>query len=446
MEGYVMVAKTFVSVPITCALLAAALLVPSCYDSGSDDACGEGMCASLERGEWEVAGDPRIDDVFRAAVELDGRLGAIEMRTRQAVERLADAFGVTLDGPASLDENAALVASAIQAAFDDSVEWGDWSAGPAVADVRAAYAAHVACLERFGCGPSLACSAIAEGAYWSTGVLTNMLCEGECRGSCSGSCAGTCATPIANDICTGTCFGACDLTMSPAECDTRCFGICDGPNYLNTGGNNAGPCIGACEGICESVDLGMYCSGSCTGECGVESIGACAGECRGACDAECEGDCVGRPIPGLCSGETCAEADACRQVAGLLGMTGATATWSEYLVVWNYDAEANTVASTDVALKMAVLEDEMRALIDAHAELEALVGAFGSLTASGQISEALQVLVNGDLDAYDVNECRVPCLVDALGDATTILGDAATHTAAVRAAQEHLLAVVGDQV
>lgn len=428
--------RRIVAFPIA-VLAGASLLAPSCDDAGGKDDCGE--CAALSGGGWEASGDPRLDGVFRAAVELDGRLRGIEGRTREAVGRLADAFGVTIDPAAAVDDNAAAVAGAAFGVFADSVEWSDWHVGPTAADSRAAYAAHAACLTHFGCAVDAGCAAAADGS----GPVPPVTCEGDCAGACSGACEGLCLSAIEDGECDGTCFGACQL-VAPAQCGGSCYGNCSGANYVNSGNGNVGPCDFSCEGICVSPHLGMGSCDGCTGACGVESSGACAGECRGACAAECTGGCSGRPTPRRCTDDACAEADACRDVAGLLGVTGLRATWSEYLVVWYYSGEADSATDAEIAVLMAAVEDEMRALIAANAELKALFSGDGAggLSAVEALTAELGENVSGGFGSYEIPDGRGPCVTAALEELADLLAAFAARVQPTLQAQANLLAIL----
>jgi hypothetical protein len=405
-----------------------------CSDGGGGDCAndggGAGGCGELRYGEWQVTGEPRIDNIFRAVLIVDAQSRAIEERTAEAIDRLAETFGVELNPNDPLDDSAALVAAAVESALGEHVDWARWGAGPCVADFALAQEAQAQCEAHRGCDVS-------------TDLVPGPVdCEGACLGSCEGDCSGECLTPIADEICAGTCYGACD---TPMACDGDCYGDCSGECFAMNNHGCAGPCEGTCQGICETI-RGASCGGTCTGLCGVTSTGECEGECRGACDGNCTGDCVGQAF--AWTGGSEAECDAtadCSGASRLLSWAAPSATWIDHAVYWSPATDDDSVAVAELAYQFTALEDEMRALIAANAELEALVTGDDGYEVESPVSafgETIQGLAADGPDALDLPAGTEECLADALGAAVEILSDVANRATSTLPAQIELLAVI----
>ncbi|MCK9461824.1 MAG: hypothetical protein M0R80_19520 [Proteobacteria bacterium] len=414
-----------------------ALLALSCTDDCSDGGCGgggEGECPTLAEGEWQISGDPRVDTLFRAALALLSRLEENEQVTRDTIADLAEALGVEIDPAAPLDESAAAVPGAMLVVVNDAVDYVAWGAGTCVADLPLAHEVAVECLTHFGCDVNGACLPEA-GAY------PPVACEGECVGACGAACSGECRTPVVDEQCNGTCYGSCNLAAA-AECGGDCYGECSA-SCLSYGddGSCHGPCEGNCQGICETIH-GATCSGDCTGMCGTESTDACVGECHGSCEGECDGDCAGRPFT-YCGDETCEYSSDCGSLGGILGWVEARATWVDYEIYWSADAEDDSVAIAELAYEMAALEGASRALIAANEDLGALVGDgdYG-VTAIDGLSAAVEGLLDADLAEYDIEECKIPCVIPALEEVFEILSAIGTETPALVEAQVAILSAL----
>lgn len=427
-------ASTFVA-----SLSGVALLALSCTDDCSDGGCGgagEGECPALAEGEWQISGDPRVDTLFRAALALRSRLEENEQVTRDAIAGLAEAFGVEIDPAAPLDESAAAVAGALLVVVNDAVDYVAWGAGTCVAELPLAHEVAVECLTHFGCDVNGACLPEA-GAY------PPVACEGECVGACGATCSGECRTPVVDEQCTGTCYGSCNLTDA-AQCVGDCYGTCAGPCLVWDGdgtGECVGPCVGDCEGICETIH-GATCVGSCTGMCGTESTDACAGECHGSCEGECDGDCAGRPFT-YCGDESCEYSSDCGSLGGILGWVEARPTWVDYEIYWSADAEDDSVAIAELAYQIAAIEDTARALIAASEELRALLDADAyPVTVIDGINESVESLLDADLAEYDIEECKIPCVIQALEEVSEILSAIGTETLTLVEAQLAILSAL----
>jgi hypothetical protein len=413
-------------------VLIGAALALGCSDDGVDGGAGDG-CGALAYGEWQVTGEPRIDNLFRAVLMVDEQSRAIEDRTVEAVDRLAETFGVDLDPNDPLDDSAALVAAAVENAIGGHVEWAQWGAGPCVADFALAQEAQAQCEAHAGCDVS-------------TDLVPGPIdCEGACLGSCEGNCSGECLTPIADEICTGACYGSCDLGGGPAVCDGDCFGACNATCHVTDEvGNCIGPCEGTCQGICETI-RGATCGLACTGWCGVASAEVCEGECRGVCDGDCTGDCVGPLFAWVDETGSCEATAACQDASLLLSWAAPRATWIDYTVYWSAAPDDDSGAIAELAFLFAALEDEMRALIAANAELEALVAgdeSYGVESPVTAIGAAIQGLTADGPDALDLPAGTEECFLDALEVAAEIQSDVANRAAPVAMAQAELLAVI----
>jgi hypothetical protein len=364
-----------------------------------------------------------------------------EARTREAVERLAEAFKVEIDSGGDLVDNAELVALAVQGVFDDFVLHASWDAGPCVADVPLAYGVELACETHFGCDAGGTCADAAAGSVAPAPVL----CGGECRGACAGDCTGVCLTPVDAAECEGSCYGACDISVTPAACEGTCYGECSGmcPVYNGSTGQCMGPCDGVCQGVCETLHDGEVCSGLCTGECGVETTAeaACEGGCIGTCDGECAGECLGPATP-FCSQE-CDMTSACQKAARVVSWATPSSTWIEPLVVWYPYDDLETWTAPELADAFAVLDEELPALIAANAELRAIFSS-GDYQISSIIalSGALSDFNGGGLGELGIPESEMDCVTGAVNDLAEIIAGFATRATPVIEAQIALLTVI----
>ncbi|MFO8070874.1 MAG: hypothetical protein R6V85_03270 [Polyangia bacterium] len=428
-------------------LLAAALLIVS---FGTITSCDEitkvsegvcGPCGDVYDGDAFISGNARIDGVFKAVGTFGNATAKIDANFRSELEGLAEVFGVEGAAEMSVDQLAAEVKGAINAEISANVEGGlsvEFVPPQCKAEASVAVEAQAECEASAGCEVSAECEA---------GELA-VSCEGQCTGGCSGTCEGSC-TVEASGTCEGTCTGSCQLDVG-ATCEGTCHGTCDDGtcSLENTEGECEGQCDGECQGTCE-LEAGGECSGECHGECTMEIEGECEGECSGSCDAECSGSCEGTVDPPSCSAEGECEASAdCEAQASAQASASVECTPPSLDIAFEFAAGVDASAQAEFIAKMSELKVRMVAIVQGMFQLRALVDAdyaaeIGIEPPVGQITAAVQGLLEINIDELDIPAGRLACVLPALEDSKDILVLAATDLTVTVQAQLEIVGVLG---
>lgn len=411
------------------------------------DGCGDGggicgPCGSISSGQLSISGDARLDGFFNALADLQGATGTIQADFDANITALAEVYGVVEAG-AEVSVDAAFVdqvIAAIQADFDANL-----SAGISVEYVPPSCSANVAVSveAQASCEVNAGCECDVEVDPGEVSVA----CEGTCRGGCSAECMGdiACQAPSAGFECSAMCEGACELTAA-AACEGTCRGNCDGECSLtNAEGQCEGECSGMCEGTCE-VSGGASCSGTCHGTCrGDFDPGGCEGsvECSGTCMGECSGSCEGSFTPPSASAECECDASAdCEAQASAQAEANIECTPPSIDLV--YEFEAGLDASAQAAFQARIGELRVRgiAIVQGFARAQALLTGEvnGEVVFNpapfANIQTEFQGLVSAGLSGeFDIAPGRIDCVLPALEEAVTIVGEIGTEFTASVGAQ-----------
>src|SRR5690606_37865359 len=267
-------------------------------------------------------------------------------------------------------------------------------------------------------------------------------CEGQCSGGCSAECSGefSCEVEAPSIECTGRCEGACTLEAG-GTCNGTCRGECDGNCSLEDGdGNCAGECDGECQGTCE-LTVAAECSGSCTGKCLVNQGSAqCTSEvsCRGECSGQCSGGCEGNFTPPSVSAECEAAAD-CQASAKAEANASLECTPPQVNIDYSLQAAASGDLDARALFTARLAEVKARgiAIVQGAAKYEALFTGRvnGAVVFDPSPAAELRASVQGFANAsafarFDIAPAKIQCVVDAVGEAVSILGSFASETTA----------------
>jgi hypothetical protein len=469
-------------------LLAAALLavsfgtISSC-ENPSEKLCGP--CGDVYDGDAFISGNARIDGVFKAVGTFGNATAKIDANFRSELEGLAEVFGVTGAAEMSVDQLAAEVKGAINAEISANVQGGlsvEFVPPQCKAEASVAVEAQAECEASAGCEVSAECEA----------GEVNVTCEGECSGSCEGECEGgslQCKAELsAEGVCEGSCEGTCQIEGPDLDCQGTCSGTC----VVEAGAECTGTCTGNCTGTCdgEAVD-GVACDGVCEGECDAECEiygnaecsgtckgkceftppdGQCSGTCKGECyvevaaEADCEGDpphctgtckgtcsaeCSGTITPPSCSAEGSCDASAdCQAEASAQASASLECTPPSIEIGFNLKADLDAKGKAEFIAKMSELKVRMVAIVQGMFQLRALVDAdyaaeIGIEPPVGQITAAVQGLLEINIDELDIPAGRLACVLPALEDSQDILVSAATDLPDTVEAQIDIVGVLG---
>lgn len=167
----------------------------------SRDACGDYAAKGGDAGR-------KIKAFLDAAVELDGRVTAVENSVKDACAVMAGELGIPAEGDTKTlcDAVAKELRASLQAGLKAEAAM-KVTYKPAVCKVDASVAAKAAA----------ECEGKAE-------ADVAVKCEGTCSGTCQGACSGTCKAKNADGSCNGECQGTCQGS---------CSGGCDGHADVN---------------------------------------------------------------------------------------------------------------------------------------------------------------------------------------------------------------------
>jgi hypothetical protein len=401
------------------------------------EACGP--CGEVKLGDSTISGDARIDGFFKAVGTLGSATAKIESDFRAQVQELAAAFQVDVEGMA-LDEMVAAVKAEIEAEISASVSGSlrvEYAPPKCSANLNVAVEAQAGCEAKAGCEVDAECA---------SGELA-VLCEGQCTGGCSGTCEGGCAVEI-HGACEGTCRGTCTVEGG-LECGGTCKGACNGECELqHANGDCEGECSGSCEGVCE-MHGGGSCDGECHGECVASASGSCEGTCEGSCSGECSGGCEGTATPPSCSlaGNCEASAD-CQASASAQASASLECTPPALEISYAFDASLDADAQAEFVAKMEAFKVQMIAIAQGMTELRALVDAdyaadLGIEPPIVLLQGQIEGLISADIDDFDVAVGLIPCVIPALEDSLSIIGDVAIGTVVTIQGQVELFAIIG---
>lgn len=383
--------------------------------------CGD--CGSLAHGQVSISGDAKLDGFFAAVADLGKATASVQGEFEANVRALGKLYGVA-DAAFSADY-VGQVEAAIRADFQANVNGG----------IRLVYKGpeckvnvSVAVEAQASCEASADCEVMADPGQVS------VECEGSCQGGCDAMCSGSlsCAVKTPTVNCEGECEGSCQLE-GMATCDGTCHGTCmGGCSAENAAGECHGSCDGMCEGTCE-LSARASCQGTCNGTCYVEQGSAqctAEAECSGSCSGSCSGECKGSATPPSASADCEASAD-CKAQASAQAEANVECTPPR--LDWEFEFNGGVGADAQAAFIARLGELRVRgaAIIQGLARASALItGEFEGevifdpppvINLAGQINGLIDAGVKGE---FDIPAGRLPCVIPALEEAVTILGEA----------------------
>lgn len=420
--------------------LIGAMLAAGCSEDngglpGGDDICGP--CGTIATGDVGISGDARLDGFFKALGNMTNVTATIQGDFDANIRALAAVYDVDITG----EINAGVVTqlnTAIQADIAANVQGEltvDYQPPRCEASVNVAVEAQAKCEVKAGCEVM-----VDPGE-------ASVTCEGTCSGSCSAGCSGdfSCEVQAPSIACEGRCEGACTLEAA-AECSGTCRGECNGTcSAQDSEGNCAGSCDGTCEGTCE-LAVAAECEGECTGKCLVNQGSAqCTGEvsCRGECTGECTGGCEGSFTPPSASADCDASAD-CQASAKAEANASLECTPPQLNIDFTYSAaaEANLQAQAEFSARLTELKARGVAIVQGAAKYEALLtgSVEGRVVFTPSPLAELRTSVTGFANAdafarFDIPAAKIPCALDAFGEAAAALSSLGTSTTATLSAQ-----------
>lgn len=429
---------TLTSIGLALGVSAGAVTLEGCDDGGG--LCGP--CGSVAEGSVGISGNAQLDGFFKAVADLDAAIGTVDANFNAEFRALADAWGhadLVGEGDISADVVAQVMAE-IEADIAAAVEGGisiSYAPPECSANVNVAVEAQARCEAQAGCDVDVDPGMVA------------VECEGTCEGTCSGECSGAVSCQVAGGIsCSGTCNGTCELEAA-AECEGTCNGTCNGTcqgELSNEGGQARceGKCEGTCEGTCE-LSAGGSCEGTCHGECVTETPSAeCMAEatCSGSCEGECSGSCKGEATPPSASAECEASAD-CQASASAQASANVECTPPSLEMQFEYAAAlaGDIGAQAEFRAKINALRVHGAAILQGFARLRGLIdGDFGGGVMVEPPLVQIRTSIEGIIDAgisgdIDVPAGRIQCVIPAMRDSVTLLGEFATNAAGTLEAQ-----------
>ncbi len=401
--------------------------------------CGD--CGSLATGQVTISGDAKLDGFFTAVADLGKATASVKGEFEANVRALGELYGMA---EGAIDANyIANLKTAIQADFTANVEGG----------IRLVYKApeckaniNVAVEAQASCEASADCEVMADPGQVS------VECEGSCQGGCDAMCSGelSCAVKTPTVACEGQCEGSCEMEAG-AMCEGTCRGECDGEcSATNAAGECAGSCSGTCSGTCE-LSARASCAGTCSGTCYVEQGSAqctaeaeCSGSCSGSCSGECKGSATPPSASANCEASAECKAQASAQAEANVECTPPRLDWEfEFRGGVEGDAKAAFVARLgELRVRgAAIIQGLARAsaLITGEFEGEVLFDPPPVVNLAGQIEGLISAGVKGE---FDIPAGKLPCVVPALEEAVTILGEAGGEFTASIALQADLVATI----
>lgn len=418
------------------AIMAAGALSTQGCDSG---VCGP--CGSIETGSTGISGSAKLDGFFKAVSLLNAGSATATAQFEAGLANLEAAFGLEASGnlEARVDALIAEIEGEIQANASAGLSV-DYQPAKCEANVAVSVEAQADCEVEAGCSADVKCD---------PGEVS-VTCEGSCTGSCSGECSGevSCEVKVEGGGCEGTCEGSCELEAA-ATCEGTCRGECSGEcsAYVNNAEGQAecaGSCDGMCEGTCE-LKAGASCSGSCTGKCTAPSAeGSCEGEvkCEGSCEGECSGGCEGTAKAPSCEGQ--AECDAradCEASASAQASASVECTPPSVAVNFAFSGDAS--AKAEFTAKIAALQANVGGMLGSSARYSALFE--GENCAAVEIGNSLEAVIDAGVEGslfVDVPAGKIECVIPALEESVSIVGELTSQATATVAAQAKFTAAV----
>ncbi len=401
-----------------------------------------GPCGSISTGQLSISGDAQLDGFFAALADLQAATGGISADFDANIVGLAEVYGL-VDAGASVDVDGAFVdmlIAEIRADFQANISGGvrvEFVPPSCSASVNVAVEAQASCEANAGCE----CEVEVDPGQVAVS------CEGTCSGGCSAGCEGdiSCQAPSGGFECDAMCEGACELTAA-ASCSGTCRGECDAEcSLMNAAGECEGECSGMCTGTCE-VSGGASCSGTCHGSCtGDFDPGGCEGEvlCSGSCSGECSGECEGSFTPPSASAECECEASAdCEAQASAQAEANIQCNPPSFDLVFDFAAGVDASAQATFLARLGELRVSGVAILQGLARARALID--GEVNGEvvfepapfARIQGEFQALVSAGLSGeFEIAPGRIDCVIPAITEAVSVVGEIGTEFTASLQAQ-----------
>jgi modification target Cys-rich repeat protein len=409
---------------------AGALMTAGCDKASdiTDDVCGE--CGEFSKGDIGISGNAKIDGFLQAVSSFDTSVTTLNAKFEVGLSQLEAAFGIEVDGSASLDARVTALIAKIEGEVNANLEADSaisvgFQPAKCSANLDVAVEAQVTCEAKADCDVE-----VEPGSAQVT-------CEGTCTGSCSGECDGTvqCKVEAPSVECSGSCEGSCDVEVS-AECSGTCKGSCDGEcsAYVKNADGEMecnGSCSGKCEGTC-SASVSGSCEGKCTGSCTADPGGAeCKGEvkCEGTCKAECSGGCTGEVTPPSAKASCDASAE-CKGQAKAQASASLECTPPSVDLTFAYKANLSAEAKASFEAKIGQLKVSAPLMLEALAKNEALFTGKvdGEVVFDPTPIATIEAGLNGVISAgadgslfADIPAGKIPCALTGMSEAVDAL-------------------------
>lgn len=418
---------------------AGAMMTTGCEDGAlpGDDICGP--CGDVAKGAVGISGSAQLDGFFSAVSTLNQATLGASASFELGLSNLEAAFG--LEGSGNLSARVDELVLAIEAEVSANA-----SGGLQVQITPAKCTANI----EVAVNAQANCEASAECEVQVDPGEVSVECSGTCTGGCEGSCEGSakCEVDAGGVECSGTCEGSCQVEAG-ATCEGTCHGDCSGTcSVRNADGQCAGACDGECSGTCE-LSASAECSGTCSGSCTADPpSGGCQGEvkCEGECSGECSGGCEGEVTPPSASAD-CEASASCEAQASAQGSASMVCTPPAIEVGFQFTGDAS--AAGEFAAKLGALKANGAIMVESFTKYEALItgevnGEVAFATppleaVTGSLTTVIDAGVDGSL-FVDVPVGRLPCVIPALEESVTLLGDVASEATANLAAQASFVA------
>jgi modification target Cys-rich repeat protein len=401
------------------------------------DVCGP--CGEIENGATGISGSAKLDGFFKAVSLLNAGAATANAQFEGGLANLEAAFGLEATG--SLDARVDALCAQIETDISANVEGGltvDYQPAKCEANIDVSVEAQANCEVEAGCSADVKCD---------PGEVS-VTCEGSCTGSCTGGCSGDLSCTVSVEggaACEGTCEGSCELEAA-ATCEGTCRGECSGTcSATDANGQCAGSCSGDCQGTCE-LKAGASCSGTCHGKCtaSVEAEADCTGsvKCEAECTGECSGGCEGTAKAPSCEGQASCDARAdCEASAS--AQASASVECSPPSLAIDFALAADAEAQAEFTAKMAALQLNAGTMLTSSARFSSLFE--GDACAAAEISSSLNAVISAGVEGelfLDVPSGKLPCVMPALEESVTILGELTSEAAASLSAQAKFAAAI----
>jgi hypothetical protein len=379
-------------------------------------------------GNASITGIAQIDAFFGAVVDVNAAALSISGSLRSELDGIA--LSVGLAPGASGAEISAAVEAKLSLAVDGGIKIA-FQPPRCEASVEVAVAAAAEC--DVTVEPGSATVECSGGCEVEGGVMAS--CEADATLKCTGS------APDFN--CMGSCEGSCELEVA-ASCEGTCRGMCSGNcSVRDSMGNCAGECDADCQGTCE-LSAGGTCGGSCTGSCtytppeGASCEADASAKCEATaggsveCDAKCEGEVTPPEVSAECEASVEAKADASIECFP----PSLEVTWQ-----WSAAYEGDLDAQASFKAWLEGFKGHISVMLAAKTKADILVNSLGNLgtAATGAVQASFETLIDGDFSAT----IKVPCAIEQLPVAVTLITDASASLSANASASAEVFVAVG---